>query len=256
MQKTCKKCNETKNIEDFVKDKKAKGGYRNHCKVCENLKRRKTPVQPKPKEGFKFCASCGKEKPLSEYNVRFILEKYRPFSYCKTCEREKDNNRYEHKCKMCGKKYNSGREDSTYCRECHDEHLIKTYSIFGTLDQSGENNPMYGVHRFGEENPNYKPEKTPEEREFGRLIEGYGIWRKKVYERDNYTCQCCGDNTGGNLHAHHLDAYSWCVEKRTDVNNGVTLCETCHNKFHSIYGRFHNTKEQFITYRKNQEYLV
>jgi 5-methylcytosine-specific restriction endonuclease McrA len=28
-------------------------------------------------------------------------------------------------------------------------------------------------------------------------------WRNEVYKRDNYTCQKCGDNTGGNLEAHH-----------------------------------------------------
>lgn len=101
-----------------------------------------------------------------------------------------------------------------------------------------EKNPMYGRRRFGEENPNYKPYKTEEEREKGRLIEGYGIWRKYVYSRDNYTCQCCFDNQGGNPVAHHLDGYHWYNEGRTNVANGVTLCNGCHTKFHSLYGNF------------------
>ena len=47
------------------------------------------------------------------------------------------------------------------------------------------------------------------------------------------------------LEVHHLDGYDWCVEKRTDDTNGITLCETCHKNFHSLYGRGNNTKEQF-----------
>lgn len=253
MQRICSKCNQTKEIEEFVKDKAKKGGYRTYCKECENLKRRKTPLPPKPKEGHKYCASCNTEKLLDEFNIRFIWGKHRPFSYCKTCEREKDNNRYDHECQKCGKQYKSGKKDSNYCKECHDKYFIKTYSLLHELDLSGENNSMYGVQRFGENNPNYKPDITQEERERGRLYEGYGLWRKRVYERDNYTCQCCGKQSEGDIVAHHLDAYSWCKEKRTDVNNGITLCESCHNEFHSIYGRGNNTKEQFITYMEEKE---
>ena len=98
---------------------------------------------------------------------------------------------------------------------------------------------------IGENNPNYSTELTQEERENGRKIDGYATWRKKVYEKDNYTCQCCGDNKGHNLNSHHLDGYNWCKEKRTDINNGVTLCEDCHKEFHNIYGKGNNTKEQF-----------
>lgn len=255
MKKACSKCNEVKNIEEFVKDKAKKDGHRNVCKKCNNLRLRKTPVPPTPKEGYKFCATCGEEKLLEEFNVRYNFKKYRPFSYCKTCEHERDKNRYKHTCKMCKKVYNTGRKNSTYCKECHDEHFIKTYSILYKLDQSGENNSMYGIQRFGDKNPNYKPDKTPEEREIGRLYEGYGIWRKSVYERDNYTCQCCGDNKGGNLHAHHLDSYNSSKDKRIDISNGITLCEICHISFHSSYGYGHNTKEQFIEYQNTKNIL-
>lgn len=248
MKKICKDCFEEKVFSEFPKDKNAKDGCRNRCKKCENLKRRKTPVKPKPRDGYKFCTNCNEEKQLDEFNIRFIWKKYRPFSYCKVCEKKKDNNKYANKCNTCGKEYKSGKKSSKNCKECHDMYFLRTYSILHTLDQSGSNNPMYGRQRFGKENPNYKPEITDEERESGRLIEGYGVWRKSVYERDNFTCQTCGDNKGGNLVAHHLDAYSWCKDKRTDVNNGVTLCEECHNNFHNKYGRVKNTKQQYLEF--------
>ena len=102
-----------------------------------------------------------------------------------------------------------------------------------------------------ENHPKWNPNLTQEEREKRR--EGIGIeqWRKEVYERDNYTCQCCGDNKGGNLVAHHLNSYNWDKEHRTDVDNGITLCEECHKQFHKIYGYGNNSKEQFEEYFKN-----
>lgn len=78
-------------------------------------------------------------------------------------------------------------------------------------------------------------------------------WRKQVYKRDDFACQCCG-KIGGRLNAHHLDGYNWCVEKRTDIENGVTLCEGCHinndYSFHRIYGSGRNTKEEFVEWIK------
>lgn len=97
----------------------------------------------------------------------------------------------------------------------------------------------------GSNNPNYNPEMTDEEREAGRKIPGYQEFIKEVYKRDNYTCQRCGDNKGGNLVAHHLNGYDAFKEQRTDTNNGVTLCNVCHKEFHSLYGYGNNTKEQY-----------
>ena len=66
---------------------------------------------------------------------------------------------------------------------------------------------------------------------------------KKVLKRDSYECQCC--HKSDNLEVHHLDGYNWCIEKRTDDTNGITLCKNCHANFHIKYGRGNNTKEQY-----------
>lgn len=55
-----------------------------------------------------------------------------------------------------------------------------------------------------------------------------------------FKCHC-----GGDLQAHHLDGYHWCVDRRYEINNGVTLCKECHYLFHNKYGNKNNTIEQF-----------
>ncbi|WP_311170977.1 HNH endonuclease [Halobellus ordinarius] len=59
--------------------------------------------------------------------------------------------------------------------------------------------------------------------------------RKRVYERDNYTCQNCGTQGGrrgdSELHAHHVRPRS--AGGSHDERNLVTLCRDCHNRQHS-----------------------
>lgn len=102
--------------------------------------------------------------------------------------------------------------------------------------------------KSGENSWNWNNDKSQEEREIQRKIEGYADWRRKVFERDWYTCQCC-EEKNGRIVAHHLDGYDWCKERRLDVSNGITLCKECHKNFHSLYGYGKNTEKQFIEYK-------
>lgn len=55
------------------------------------------------------------------------------------------------------------------------------------------------------------------------------IWKKRVFERDDYTCQLCGYN-GKHIEAHHKKPKAEYPELAFDVENGITLCNVCHCK--------------------------
>lgn len=60
----------------------------------------------------------------------------------------------------------------------------------------------------------------------------YYVWRDAVFARDKYTCQKCKDAQGGNLRAHHIMPFSTHKDLRFVVENGLTLCHTCHELEH------------------------
>jgi 5-methylcytosine-specific restriction endonuclease McrA len=53
--------------------------------------------------------------------------------------------------------------------------------------------------------------------------------RKKVFERDNFTCQKCGiqDKTAKILEAHHIVPLF--VNGEDELTNLITLCADCHH---------------------------
>ena len=56
-------------------------------------------------------------------------------------------------------------------------------------------------------------------------------WRTKVFKRDGYICQICGQ-LGGKLNAHHIEPFAKFPELRFEVSNGMTLCNKCHINEH------------------------
>jgi 5-methylcytosine-specific restriction endonuclease McrA len=69
-------------------------------------------------------------------------------------------------------------------------------------------------------------------------------WAKLIYKRDNYTCQKCGAVgvyrfgrwEGMKFHAHHKRPKSIYPKLVFKLDNGITLCEPCHTRYHKIFG--------------------
>ena len=109
--------------------------------------------------------------------------------------------------------------------------------------------------RSGSKHHNYNPLLTDEQREKNRYQlfgENLTSWRNEVFANDDYTCISCGIK-GGNLNAHHVSSWDWCIEKRFDVTNGKTLCVQCHSSFHKKYGYGKNTSCQFMKFLKKDD---
>lgn len=110
----------------------------------------------------------------------------------------------------------------------------------------------------GEKNPRWKGGVKYHRQE--RSTPEYIEWRKHVYDRDKYTCKCCGARNGNghsvNLNAHHIRNWKGNPELRYDVENGITLCVPCHILFHSIYGKKYNDEVQLENFFINQDKKV
>lgn len=74
-------------------------------------------------------------------------------------------------------------------------------------------------------------------------------------KRDKTNCDCCGIYFSKDIvaHAHHLNSWGAYPEQRLDISNGITLCEICHVDFHSKYGYWNNTKEQYYQFKELME---
>ena len=97
-----------------------------------------------------------------------------------------------------------------------------------------------------------------------RQTSQYKIWRGRVYERDEFTCQFC-DVVGGELNADHIKSFAVIIVENNvktyddamncgelwDVENGRTLCVPCHKKTET-YGRF---APAFITATKVKQII-
>lgn len=138
-----------------------------------------------------------------------------------------------------------------YCNYCGKELLVRKSDIrrakhhFCSQECHGK---WMSENQIGENCPAWNPNKTQEERELCRDTSEGKAWRQQVFERDNYTCQLSGQ-IGGKLEAHHLYSYNKYKDLRCDVDNGITLSKELHRLFHKLYGKKHNTKEQFEEFR-------
>jgi len=90
----------------------------------------------------------------------------------------------------------------------------------------------------------------------------YKLWRKKVFERDGYTCQSCfkksSEISKGKLTAHHIIPFKEAPKLALKSSNGITLCWQCHKDFHvflrdgSLALKETSLKEQCLKFFKSE----
>lgn len=195
---TCQYCGKT-----FLVDGEHK--KRKYCsKACIDLARKENRRK-------QYCKNCGKE-----INVRYKRV------YCDECmyiwRTLLPSKKIKTNCGYCGKEievipsiYNSNK--FCYCdKECMSKHYAEIYT--------------------GENSPTWKGGKSH------HYVGGFYAARKKVRERDEYTCQLCGiteKEYGMELSVHHITKYRLFEDKQeaNNLDNLVCLCEKCHRFVHS-----------------------
>lgn len=188
--------------------------YSIHCKKCyiDLLRIRST------KHGKYTISKCIKcNGPVSRQAQKHI---------CRTCLKLEPKTKWKYFCKICNKKI------AWHAKLCK-KHYILTGKVF-----------YKGKNHF-----NYKGNKWLKTRIC--LLKKYKMWRRKCFKRDNYTCQICG-KTHTYLEVHHKIPFLHILELYQikniitaikcrflwDINNGISLCKSCHNKVHPEKGYY------------------
>lgn len=289
--KFCIKCDEELliDIKFFPPDKDCRDGFRNICRECGKdghfMEDGYIPKEWWSKENDKLFLKIYSDYTNSEIIKLFFPNETRKSLDDKAFRMGKINKTVETMKRVQGEKSEnySGENNWNYGKPKSEETKRKL-SEAKKGKYLGENNWLYGKHQTMEQRKNlsiakrkigkWKGNKNPRhifplDGELnGRWLGGissernkimrtneYKEWRAQVFKRDNYICQCCGDKKGHNLEAHHIENFSSNKELRFDIDNGITLCNKCHNpnqigSLHNIYGTKNNTKQQLEQYTK------
>lgn len=210
------------------------------------------------KRGQNRCPQCGnkslKEKKM-KYNIDIAREIFKKSGYT-----------------LLSTKYISC-EEPLECK-CPRGHLTKISLSYFMANNSGcrkcANDNLKGANHW-----NYKGGESEVIDFFRKHIKQ---WKKDVLYKYNY--KCILTNSRGDIVIHHLKSFSDIVKESCDelhlplqrrikdyskedfeklsnliiskhnANNGVTLQRKIHNRFHALYGKGGNTKEQFIEFVK------
>ena len=123
----------------------------------------------------------------------------------------------------------------TYCKEWFNPTAKNIQSRISALEGKGTGEcrlycsdeckklcPIHGQRKYPKDQKPYVSRNVQKE------------WAEMVKERDGYKCIKCGSTEG--LIAHHREGIRWNPLESADIDMGVTLCEECNKKAHSIEG--------------------
>jgi 5-methylcytosine-specific restriction endonuclease McrA len=125
-------------------------------------------------------------------------------------------------CLQCGTTFTRTRKTSKYC----------SVHCFGQSQRGDKHRNWKGGK------PKISRQKTLSYDEYRK----YRDWQKAVFSRDKYKCVFCGASKV-ELHADHIKPYASHVDLRWEINNGRTLCVTCHRKTPTYGGNTRASKK-------------
>lgn len=150
---------------------------------------------------------------------------------CKVCKNEKEDSVFI-----------SGKRTNRTCKQCLNLLRRAKYQAKPKVSRvpwnKGKTTPLEvrekqskaAIGRKHSKETCHKMSETRRKKELGngRLSTKYKNWRYEVFERDSHACTSCGSKK--NLHPHHIKNWTDHPRFRFDVDNGTTLCKSCHGK--------------------------
>ncbi len=124
----------------------------------------------------------------------------------------------------------------------HKRKLSESVTGFRHSDATRKRMSKNANPRRGKDNNMWKGGVTPVMKAL-RCSATYSKWRSLIFKRDDWTCQVCNVR-GGSLQAHHIRPVRDHKNDLLifDVDNGITLCNGCHdttkNHEHDFISRF------------------
>jgi len=186
-------------------------------RVCCDLKRRKYSIIKK------VCLYCKKEffVKSSRINTSKFCNKscHGKYSYKLNNKLDKIDTRNLKICVICKNQYRTKGKGKEHSKTCS----YKCAGKYRSLYIRGENHP-----NFVQGSAHTRALRNTEE---------YNNWRFSVYKRDFYTCRTCNKHCRKkDIVAHHIKSFKDFPDLRFDIENGVTLCRSCHKKEHYDIG--------------------
>lgn len=212
------------------------------------------------------CEICLKEiRKIPSIGNKFCSNKCYGIYRSKTYTKEKHHawvNEVKIKCVVCLKSFYIKPCKLKHRKCCSLECRKKHRSIF----LSGKNCPAYGrkvtdeqkkvlsIKNSGVNSPRWKGGRINLKNQI-RATENYRKWRFEVFKRDNFTCVICSKNKTY-LNADHIKPFATLLDKYNiksredarncselwDLNNGRTLCCSCHKKTDTFGWKSYNSK--------------
>lgn len=214
-------------------------------------------ILPKELEVIDNCPSCNTERVIK-------LRQSRKNKICSKCfhnlpetieakRNQKKEKSEEHRQKMRDNHWSKKGVESAFKGKKHSKEAKELLRNKATDGFAKLNNEERLQHRIksslqkGRTLEEFAGFTTPENTRLRQSAEGKA-WTYDVLAKANFTCDKCSVR-GGNLQAHHLNAFNAYPDQRFDVNNGVCLCKDCHDAFHSKFGKGHNSREQYEDFK-------
>ena len=202
--------------------------FKKRCVVCSTWAIRKKKSEAK-RTSWKFCSKHCQSIFLNR--KRWLSQKEQICLNCKNTfygrTRRQLNRKY---CSVkCGLIYRNKFEIPNLP---HYEEIRKKLSEgarkrFKGIKKSKEFRKQMSERYRGKKSHFWKGGISSENQKFKESLE-YKLWVEAIFKRDKYTCVWCKDNRGGNLDADHIKPFCMYPELRLAINNGQTLCRSCH----------------------------